>query len=164
MTQKMILMPVERVKALENLTTDSKRPLPPDIEVKLLQQDKAQRRKSPQSVKNKPFSMEKTVNHMPREQAERTRKTLSHMSDHKDRIKYDKSSGEIQYDGVKAVDSDVRELLSTLTSNKKRRTTPKGWDLFMTSLKDTEAPADVHLGWKWSKAAEKGDWGALKNE
>ena len=62
------------------------------------------------------------------------------------------------------VDSDVRELLSTLTSNKKRRTTPKGWDLFMTSLKDTEAPADVHLGWKWSKAAEKGDWGALKNE
>ena len=79
----MILMPVERVKALENLTTDSKRPLPPGIEVKLLQQDKAQRRKSPQSVKNKPFSMEKTVNQMiPKEQAERTRKTLSHMSDH----------------------------------------------------------------------------------
>ena len=82
MTQKMILMPVERVKALENLTTDNKRPLPPDIEVKLLQQDKAQRRKSPQSVKNKPISMEKTVKHMPKEQAERTRKTLSHMSDH----------------------------------------------------------------------------------
>ena len=55
MTQKMILMPVERVKALEKLTTNSKRPLPPDIEVKLLQQDKAQRRKSPQSVNNKPF-------------------------------------------------------------------------------------------------------------
>ena len=164
MTQKMILLPVERVKALEKLTTDSKRPFPPDIEVKLLQQDRMQSRRPPQPVKSKPFSMEKTVNHMPKEQAERTRKTLSHMANHKDRIKYDKTSGEIQYDGVKAVDSDVRELLSTLTSNKKRRTTPKGWDLFMTSLKDTEAPADVHLGWKWSKVAEKGDWGALKNE
>ena len=28
MTQKVILLPVERVKALEKLTTDSKRPLP----------------------------------------------------------------------------------------------------------------------------------------
>ena len=108
--------------------------------------------------------MEKTVKHMPKEQAEQTHKTLSHMSDHKDRMKCDKSSGEIQYDGVKAVDSDVRELLSTLTWNKKRRTTPKGWDLFITSLKDMEVLVDVHLGWKWSKAVEKGDWGALKNE
>ena len=102
MTQKMILLPVERVKALEKLTTDSKRPLPPDIEVKLLQQDRMQSRKPPQPVKSKLFSMEKTVNYMPKEQAERTRKTLSHMSDHKDRIKYDKTSGEIQYDGVKS--------------------------------------------------------------
>ena len=98
------------VKALENLTTDSKRPLPPDVEVKLLQQDQVLA-----FCKEEPLSMEKTVNHMPKEQAEQTHKTLSHMSDHKDRMKCDKSSGEIQYDGVKAVDSDVRELLSTLT-------------------------------------------------
>ena len=53
---------------------------------------------------------------------------------------------EIQYDGVKAPDSDVRGLLSILTSKKKRLTAPKGWDLFMCSLKDTDAQADIHLG------------------
>ena len=67
-------------------------------------------------------------------------------------IKYDKYTGEIQYDGVKAPDSDVRELLSTLTSKKNRITAPNGWDLFMRSLKDTEAPADILLGWKWNKS------------
>ena len=51
MTQKMILLPVERVKALEKLTTDSKRPLPPDIEVKLLQQDRMQSRKTATACK-----------------------------------------------------------------------------------------------------------------
>ena len=43
-------------------------------------------------------------------------------------------------------------------------TAPKGWDLFMCSLKDTNAPADIHLGWKWNKSVEKGDWGSLKDE
>ena len=58
----------------------------------------------------------------------------------------------------------LRELLSTLTSKKRRITAPKGWDLFMRSLKDTDAPADIHLGWKWNKSVEKGDWGSLKDE
>ena len=78
------------------------------------------------------------------------------MSEHDGNIKHAKYTGEIQYYGVKALDSDVRELLSTLTSKKKRRTTPKGWNLFMRSLRDTDAPADIHLGWKWNKSAEKG--------
>ena len=34
-------------------------------------------------------------------------------------IKYDKYTGAIQYDGVKTMDSGVRQLLSTLTSKKK---------------------------------------------
>ena len=58
----------------------------------------------------------------------------------------------------------MRELLSTLTSKKKRITAPKGWDLFMRSLKDTDVPADIHLGRKWNKSIEKGDWGSLKDE
>ena len=68
------------------------------------------------------------------------------MDEHDGNIKYDQYTGEIQYDGVKALDSDVRELFSTLTSKKKRLTPPKGWDLFMRSLKDTDPPADIHLG------------------
>ena len=27
----------------------------------------------------------------------------------------------------------------------------------MCSLKDTDAPSDIHLGWKWNKSVEKGD-------
>ena len=80
------------------------------------------------------------------------------MSEHGSNIKYDKYTGAILYDGVKVPDSDVRELLSTLISNKKRRTAPNGWDLFMRSLRDTDAPTDIHLGWKWNKSAEKGYW------
>ena len=34
----------------------------------------------------------------------------------------------------------------------------------MRSLKDTDAPADIHFGWKWNKSVEKGDWGSLKYE
>ena len=86
------------------------------------------------------------------------------MSEHDGNIKYDKYTGEIHYDGVKAPDSDVRELLSTLTLKKKRRTAPKGWDLFMHSLRDTDAPADIQLGWRWNKGAERGTVGALKYE
>ena len=72
-------------------------------------------------------------------QRARIKRTLDHMAEHDGNIKYDKYTGEIHYDGVKAPDSDVRELLSTLTSKKKRITAPKGWDLFMRSLKDTDA-------------------------
>ena len=85
------------------------------------------------------------------------------MTEHDGNIKYDKYTSEIQYDGVNASDSDVRELLSTLTSMKKRLTTPKGWDLFMCSLNDTDAPADIYLGWKWNRSVENGDWGSLKD-
>ena len=104
------------------------------------------------------------MHHMQEPQRARIKRTLDHMAEHDGNIKYDKYTGEIQYDGVKAPDSDVRELLSTLTSKKKRLTAPKGWDLFMCSLKDTDAPADIHLGWKWNKSVEKGDWGSLKYE
>ena len=108
--------------------------------------------------------MDGTMHHMQEPQRARIKRTLDHMAEHDGNIKYDKYTGEIQYDGVKAPDSDVRELLSTLTSKKKRLTAPKGWGLFMRSLKDTDAPADIHLGWKWNKRVEKGDWGSLKDE
>ena len=97
------------------------------------------------------------MHHMEEPQGARGKRTLDHMSEHGSNIKYDKYTGEIQYNGVNAPDSDIRELLSTLTSKKKRRTSPKGWDLFMRSLSETDAPANIHLGWKWYISAEKGD-------
>ena len=156
----MILIPLERLKALEKHITDTPA-LPPDVELKLLQQKRMRSRVVPD--KKSEISIEKSIKSMELPQKDRVRRTINHMSEHKDNLNYDKHTGEIQYDGIKAVDSDVRELLSTLTSKKKRTTTPRGWNLFMQSLRDTEAPADVHLGWKWEKGVEKGDWSALQD-
>ena len=112
----------------------------------------------------KEISMDSTIHHMEELHRARVKRTLNHMSEHDGNIKYDKYTDEIQYDGVKAPDSNVRELLSPLTSKKKRRTAPKEWDLFMRSFRDTDAPADIHLGWRWNKGAENGGWGALNDE
>ena len=127
------------------------------MEFKLLQQNNNLRPRVREPEQKKEISMDSTMHHMQEPQRSRIKRTLDHMAEH---------------DGVKAPDSDVRELLSTLTSKKKRITAPKGWDLFMRSLKDifmrslkdTNAPADIHLGWKWNKSVEKGDWGSLKDK
>ena len=55
------------------------------------------------------------MHHMQEPHRARIKRTLDHMAEHDGNIKYDKYTGEIQYDGVKAPDSDLRELLSTLT-------------------------------------------------
>ena len=98
------------------------------------------------------------MHHMEEPQRARIKRTLDHMSEHNGNIQYDKYTGGIQCDGVKAPDSDVIELLSTLPSKKYRLTAPKEWDIFMCSLKNTDAPADIHLGWKWNTSVEKGGW------
>ena len=142
MTTKMILIPIDRLKALEKISTDTPAKLPADVEFKLLQQNKNLRPRVREPEQKKEISMDSTMHHMQEPQRARIKRTLDHMAEHDGNIKYDK----IHYDGVKAPDSDVIELLSTLTSKKKRITAPKGWDLFMRSLKDTDAPADIHLG------------------
>ena len=162
MTTKMILIPIDRLKALEKLTTDTP-VIAPDVEFKLLQQAKSMRSRPRQQLNKQEISIENSIKAMEQPQKDRVRRTVKHMKAHDGNLNYDKHTGEIQYDGVKAIDSDVRELLSTLTSKKKRRTTPRGWNLFMQSLNDTEAPADVHLGWKWEKGVDKGDWSALQD-
>ena len=157
MTTKMILIPIDRLKALDKISTDTPAKLSADVEFKLLQQNKNLRPRVREPEQKKEISMDSTMHHMQEPQRARIKHTLDHMAEHDGNIKYDKYTGEIHYDGVKAPDSDVRELLSTLTSKKKRITAPKRWDLFMRSLKDTDAPADIHLGWKWNKSVEKGD-------
>ena len=115
MTTKMILIPIDRLKALEK-----------NVEFKLLQQNKNLRPRVREPEQKKEISMDSTMHHMQEPQRARIKRTLDHMAEHDGNIKYDKYTGEIHYDGVKAPDSDVRELLSTLTSKKKRITDPKG--------------------------------------
>ena len=75
------------------------------------------------------------MHHMQEPHRARIKRTLVHMAEQDGNIKYDQYTGKIKYDGVTATDSDVRELLSTLISKKKRLTVPKRWDLFMCLLK-----------------------------
>ena len=66
------------------------------------------------------------MHHMQEPQRARIKRTLDHMAEHDGNIKYDKYTGEIHYDGVAAPDSDVRELLSTLTFKKRGLQLPRG--------------------------------------
>ena len=116
MTTKMILIPIDRLKALEIVLTDTPAKLPADVEFKLLQQNKNLRPRVREPEQKK--EMGSTMHHMQEPQRARIKRTLDHMAEHDGNIKYDKYTGEIQYDRVKVPDSDVRELLSTLTSRK----------------------------------------------
>ena len=136
----MILILIDRLKVLEGISTDTPAKLPADVEFKLLQQNKNLRPRVREPEQIKEILMDSTIHHMDEPQIEHVKRTLDHMSEHDGNIKYNTYTDEIQYDGVKAPDSNVRELLSTLTSKKTRRTARKGWD--------TDAPANIHLGWR----------------
>ena len=88
------------------------------MEFKLLQQNQNLRPRVREPEQKKEISMDSTMHHMQEPQRARIKRTLDHMAEHDGNIKYEKYTGEIHYDGVKAPDSDVRELLSTLTSKK----------------------------------------------
>ena len=86
------------------------------MEFKLIQQNNNLRPRVREPEQKK--EMDSTMHHMQELQRARIKRTLDHMAEHDGNIKHDKYTGEIQYDGVKVPDSDVRELLSTLTSRK----------------------------------------------
>ena len=65
------------------------------------------------------------MHHMEEPQMARIKCTLDHMAEHDGNIKYGTYTADIQYDGVNAPNSDVRELLSTLTSKKRGLQLPR---------------------------------------
>ena len=54
------------------------------------------------------MSMDSNMHHMQEPLRAHIQGTLDHMVEHDGNIKYEKYTGEIQYDGVKAPNSDVR--------------------------------------------------------
>ena len=103
----MILIPIDRLKALEKISTDTPAKLPADVKFILLQQNKNLRPRVSEPEQKK-ISIDSTMHHMQEPQRTHIKHTLDHMAEHDGNIKYDKYTGEIQYDGVKAPDSDVR--------------------------------------------------------
>ena len=102
MTTKIILIPIDRLKALEKISTDTPAKLPADVEFKLLQQNKNLCPRVREPEQKKEISMDSTMHHMQEPQRTRIKRTLDHMAEHNGNIKYDKYTGEIHYDGVKA--------------------------------------------------------------
>ena len=96
----MILIPIDRLKALEKVSTDIPAKLPAGVEFKLLQQNKNLRPRVREPEQKKEISMAITMHHMQEPHGPHIKRTLDHMDEHDGNIKYDKYTGEIQYDGV----------------------------------------------------------------
>lgn len=154
---KMILMPIERAR---NQT-------PPDVELKLLQQERARKQHTPSNRISQTISLDDAVRSATSKvQKARTKEVVKHLKENKDRIAYDSHTGELEFSGLKAGNSDVRELVDSLTTTRKQTSTPKGWDLFLQALEGTGAPDELYVKTK-RKCAKKvtgKDWRNLRNQ
>ena len=166
---KMILIPFDQLNNINNSkiveSLEHKDPikhLEPDIELKLLQQQKARDRCPPSKVpiKNNVEVDETLKSASSATQKLKTEKLLKHLEKNKSRIKYDKSSGELEFSDKRAPESDIRELIDFLTTSRKRTNIPKGWDLFTQALEGTHAPEDILKNRRARKRVRGGDWGA----
>ena len=165
---KMILIPFDQLNNIKNPKISDpleyKEPikhLEPDIELKLLQQQKARDRcaVSKVPIKNNVELDETLKSSSGVTQKLKTEKLLKHLKENKSRIKYDKSSGELEFSDKRAPESDIRELINFLTTSRKKTTNPKGWDLFTQALEGTHAPEDILKKRHTRKRVRGGDWG-----
>ena len=131
---KMILMPADRFRSQA----------PPDIELKLLQQSQARKQKLPKvkTMKNI-YARDSLKTATSKVQKGKTRELLKHLNENNDRLVYDNHTGEIEYSGIKAADSDVRDLIDSFTTSRKQTIRPKGWDLFIQALEGTGVPKEI---------------------
>ena len=117
MTTKMILIHIDRLKTLEKISTDTPAKLPADVEFNCYNKTRIYAHVLGNQNRKKKYQWIVPCTICKNRKA-RIKRTFDHMAEHDGNIKYDKYTSEIQYDGVEAPDSDVRELLSTLTSKK----------------------------------------------
>jgi len=165
----MILIPVERFRALESAATKCALTTPitpikqqpkPDIDLKLLTQKRIRntQRTSTTPSKQQPDSSATTPTIEPFKGKKRSRAKafVKHLGRHKDRILFNK--GELQFDGVKIGDSDMDDLTSALVEDRRQENTP-GWNALMRALEATGASPSLYG--RWNKKDKKGDWGSL---
>ena len=76
MTTKMILIPIDRLKALEKISTDTPAKMPADVEFKLLQQNKNLHPRVREPEQKKEISMDSTMHHMQEPQRARIKRTF----------------------------------------------------------------------------------------
>ena len=170
----MALISLDRLKTLESIagirsTTvkpESSEKQQPDVELKLMRQHNTLRTKKTQTAQP-PITTLTTINSeidntplqsFKGKNRDKARALLKHIHKNKDRIRYD--TGELQFDGIKAGDSDIEDLISAWVNDKHTIKTP-GWKTLMNALEATGASPSLYS--KWNKRYSKGDWGALSN-
>ena len=151
----------------------------PDIEVKMMRQKRIRKQNPPSSLPIKSATIPianaalstATSSNMPSMQLhpavdlshfntkKRTtaKQLLKHLKQNRDRIRYD--SGELQFDGIKAGDSNIDELVGAFVGDTQPKNT-KGWKTLMNALEGTEASPSLYAKWK---KHNKGDWRSLKS-
>ena len=79
---QIILIPIDRLKALEKISTYTPTKLLADVEFKLFQQNKNLRPRVREPEQKKIISMDSTIHHMEEPQRAGVKHTLDHMSEH----------------------------------------------------------------------------------
>lgn len=164
----MILLPLERYKALESaMKGESPRykPLPSikdDAVLKGVQQKRI-RRPKPLPAVPQPISQENQPVQPPPEEVyagkkkERVQALHNHLKRNSDRIRFPR--GEIELDGVKASNSNAKELTSAFVDGPDLQQDTPGWNTLMKALEVTDAPSSLYGRWKRSNKSR--DWASL---
>ena len=125
-------------------------PLPPDVELKLRRQYEqpyeAERNLVPVAdmLKTPPGRLKAPAI------GEKLDSLLMHLNQNRDRVKADKRTGELFFDGKIVPGSDVRRLFGDVVSPREKSIKPLGWEELRDVLEFTRAPEHV-LGQEWSK-------------
>ncbi len=173
----MILLPVERLRALEAAVAGQtvastpmptstpymspQETLPPDVELKLMRENKMHKTNTTQTDKAHSHVPLKNPTSNPLDGFTGKRKSraqafLKHVGKHKNRIRYD--SGELEFDGITVGDSDIHDLTAAFIDDKDPGEVA-GWNVLMRALESTDAPSSLYK--RWRRSHKKGDWGAL---
>ena len=177
MSSKMILIPMDRYKAMVHQSKESaKRPqsldispnISPDVAVKLLRERKMRKKQPVKPIPIhqqqshpthlQPSSLSPDLSRLAGKKKTRAKAFLKHVDRNKDRIKFNK--GELQFDGIKTGGSDTDDLTTALIDDKNPGKVA-GWNDLMRALEATAAPASLYA--RWRKSHKKGDWGALSH-
>ena len=172
MSIKMTLISSQRLKSLEQMAGlhSSTRPAShdvvkstqtPDVKLKLLREKRIRKTKKPSVEKKKKIILEESVHPTNSKIRERQRAFIKHLDTHKDRIEYDKHSGELSFDGKLSGDSDIRELMASISTDRKQDDSIRGWDTLKDALASTDAPAGIYAKLQRRSKNKRGDWGAM---
>ena len=169
----MTLIPTQRLRSLEEMAGKNKEKKiisadlivkssqSPDVKLKMLREKKIRKTKLPKVKENKTISLEDSIQSNPLKTRPRGRAFIKHLKRYNNRMQYNQKTGEIQLDGIVSGDSDIRELMTSLSGEKKLDDSIQVVDTSKQALEATDAPATLYARWYNHPTIKKGDWGSM---